>query len=74
MAKIGKANAGSQLQIQTFSNQRSEELSRAVIEGCPNLSAMSPKLKWVSPLEENNFAEYQDTAFLKACGGMGTLF
>ena len=29
---------------------------------------MSPKLEWVSPLQKENFAEYQDAAFLRAGG------
>jgi len=65
---VGRAYAGSQLQIQIYVNRRSEELSQKVIQGLPDLASLHPRLNWVSPLEKYRFAEYQDTAFLKACG------
>lgn len=64
----GRAYAGSQLQIQICANRRSEELSQKVIQGLPDLGSLHPRLNWVSPLEKDRFAEYQDAAFLKACG------
>ena len=63
-----RAYAGSQLQLQIYVNRRSEELSQKVIQGLPDLASLHPRLHWVSPLEKDRFAEYQDTAFLKACG------
>ena len=66
--ELGRANAGSQLQIQIYVNRRSEELSQEVIQGLPDLASLHPCLNWVSPLEKDRFAEYQDSAFLKACG------
>jgi len=65
---VGRAYAGSQFQIQVYVNRRSEELSQEVIQGLPDLTSLHPGLNWVSPLENERFAEYQDTAFLKACG------
>ena len=50
---LGRAYAGSQLQTQLYVNRRSEELSQKVTKGL---------------LENDKFPEYQDTAFLKACG------
>jgi len=64
----GRAYAGSQLQIQIFVNRRSAELTREVFEKFPDLALLHPRLNWVSPLEKDRFSEYQDTAFLKACG------
>ena len=66
--KLGRARAGSQLQIQIYVNRRSEELSQKVFEGLPDLASLDPRLNWVSPLEKDRFAEYQDAAFLKRCG------
>lgn len=66
--ELGQAYAGSQLQIQIYVNRRSEELSQKVIQGLPDLASLHPRLNWVSPLEKDRFIEYQNTAFLKACG------
>ena len=49
-------------------NRRSEELSQKVIQKLPDLASLHLRLNWVSPLEKDRFVEYQDTAFLKACG------
>ncbi|MFH1349496.1 MAG: hypothetical protein ABII26_01030 [Pseudomonadota bacterium] len=65
---FGRAYAGSQLQIQLYVNRRPRELSQKIIKGLPSLASPDPRLHWISPLEKDNFAEYQDTAFLKACG------
>ncbi len=64
----GRAFAGSQLQIQIYVNRRSEDLTREVFAGLPDLALLHPHLNWASPLEKDRFSEYQDTAFLKACG------
>lgn len=66
--ELGRAFAGSQLQIQIHVNRREEELSGKIIKGLPSLSSLDPYLHWASPLEKDKFAEYQDSAFLKACG------
>ena len=65
---MGRAYAGSQLQIQIYVNRRSEELSECVLDATPSLASLNARLRWVSPLEEEKFAEYQDLAFLKAVG------
>jgi hypothetical protein len=64
----GKAERGSQLQLQIYVNRRRDELSAAVIEALPTLGADGPELEWRSPLEEDDFAEYRDEAFLGAIG------
>ncbi len=64
----GRAYAGSQLQIQILVNQRSDELFQRVVNAIPALAPLDSHLRWVSPLESENFAEYRDEAFLKALG------
>ena len=64
----GRAHKGSQLQIQIYVNRRADELSRAIVQATPELSNDSVRLQWVSPLEQDGFAEYQDESFLQALG------
>lgn len=64
----GRAFAGSQLQTQIYINRRARKLSQKIIQGLPSLASLGPRLDWVSPLEKDRFVEYQDAAFLKACG------
>lgn len=64
----GRAYAGSQLQIQIYVNRYADELSRRVIHALPSLTRLTPTLHWVSPLEEDKFVEYQDSAFIDAVG------
>ena len=64
----GRAYAGSQLQIQIYVNRRHEELSLNVINALPSLVSLNPRLRWASPLQEDNFIEYQDKTFLSAAG------
>jgi len=65
---LGRAYAGSQLQIQIYVNKRTAELSQGVLNAFPSLASLKPAFRWVSPLESQKFAEYQDRAFLKALG------
>ena len=62
----GRAKAGSQLQIQIYVNRFADELSQQVLDAQPVLKAMKPRLRWVSPLERENFVEYYDQGFLRA--------
>jgi hypothetical protein len=64
----GRAYAGSQLQIQIYVNRRSHELFECVLDVLPSLASLSPRLRWVSPLESQGFVEYQDREFLRAVG------
>ncbi len=66
--KSGRAFAGSQLQIQIYVNLRRDELTQSILDSLPSLASLDPHLRWVSPLEKENFAEYQDSAFLQALG------
>lgn len=65
---LGRAYAGSQLQIQIYVTRRSEELSQRVLDALPSLASSNARLRWVSPLESEKFAEYYDRAFLSALG------
>ena len=61
---LGRAYAGSQLQIQVYVNRRPEELCQAVLKGVPPLASLGVCPLWVSPLENLRFVEYQDRKFL----------
>jgi hypothetical protein len=65
---FGRAYAGSQQQVQTYVNRRSEELNTAILRAIPELGAAGAHLEWVSPLEGERFKEYQDGGFLSALG------
>jgi hypothetical protein len=57
------ATKGSQLQTQLWVNSRTIALSNALRSLFPTLS--DAEIEWRSPLAEDGFTEYQDTAFLK---------
>jgi len=63
---LGRAYAGSQLQIQLYINRLQNEFNMAILDALPSLAASKPTFRWTSPLEADTFAEYQDLAFLKA--------
>jgi hypothetical protein len=64
--EFGRAYAGSQLQIQTYVNRRQQQLNAAILGALPELAECGASLQWVSPLERDRFAEYQDDSFLAA--------
>lgn len=66
--KLGRAYAGSQLQIQIYVNRRAGELTRRILDCLPSLASLKAPVRWVSPLEEQRFIEYQDRASLQALG------
>jgi hypothetical protein len=66
--KYGRAEKGSQLQIQIYVNRRRDELDRAALRALPSLAIWSPRLRWVSPLEDHLFKEYYDKEFLTSVG------
>jgi len=70
---LGRAYAGSQLQIQIYVNRHPRDLSRRVIDVLPSLVQFARCLRWVSPLERERFAEYQDRSFLESLE-LGHLF
>jgi hypothetical protein len=67
---LGRAYAGSQLQLQIYVNRRPEELTQAVLDAL-FLASLDVRLHWVSPLESEKFAEYQDATFLRVLGLSG---
>lgn len=60
----GRAYAGSQRQIQTYVNSRQEILDQAIISAIEDFPATG-KLVWTSPLEQDQYTEYQDKAILE---------
>ena len=60
--ELGRAYAGSQLQIQIYVNRRREELNNAIRNAIIQLKNYD--LEWASPLEGDAFKEYRDGAFL----------
>lgn len=64
--EVGRAFAGSQLQIQIYVNRRPEELNVALAQASPELNGAC--FDWVSPVEAQCFAEFSDGAFLSALG------
>jgi hypothetical protein len=65
----GAAFAGSQLQTQLWVNRRVERLTELVRAEFDDLSV--GEVRWVSPLEQDRFREYQDAAFLARVGLAG---
>jgi len=63
----GRADHGSQRQIQNYVNWWREELSQRVLDALL-MTSLNAHLRWVSPLESEDFAEYRDGAFLDALG------
>ena len=62
---LGRAYAGSQLQIQIYVNRRQRELNSAIVAALLDFSS-STRLDWVSPVEISGFEEYRDLEFLDA--------
>lgn len=61
----GRARRGSQRQIQTLVNFQEDELSRRIVPLLLVPGDVEASLRWVSPLAEQGFEEYQDTEFLE---------
>jgi hypothetical protein len=64
----GRAKRGSQWQIQTQVNFHREEFSKRVISVLSPPPSSGARLRWVSPLAEERFDEYQDEEFLDKLG------
>lgn len=64
----GRAIAGSQLQLQLYVNNQPEVLAAAIIAARPQLADRAPHIEWRSPLSNERYAEYRDSAFLNALG------
>jgi len=64
----GRAYAGSQRQIQTYVNERPQELCHAVAEALQPRKLDESAIRWVSPLAADNHSEYRDEEFLEIIG------
>jgi hypothetical protein len=62
----GAARKGSQRQVQLYVNRHTKALDNSILDALPDLAALSPRLRWVSPLADKEYREYQDLDFLKA--------
>ncbi len=64
----GRAEKGSQLQMQLYINEHQEELTRGVLDALPSLAEQRQSIDWVSPCASDSYREYQDARFLEAVG------
>ena len=65
--KSGRANRGSQRQLQDYVNEHEATLSSALMEMLPpRLRDLGATIKWMSPLAANDYVEYRDADFLGA--------
>ena len=65
--KSGRANRGSQRQLQDYVNEYEAALTSALMEVLPpRLRDLGATIKWMSPLAENDYVEYRDADFLRA--------
>jgi hypothetical protein len=64
----GRANAGSQKQIQMYVNERPQDLGAAVGESLLWYGLEVKDIQWVSPLAEESYLQYRDSEFLQRVG------
>lgn len=64
----GRAYAGSQRQIQTYVNERTQALNAAIAQSLSQYSLDEKEIQWFSPLVADNYSEYQDSEFLERVG------
>jgi len=64
----GRARAGSQRQIQTWVNELEVDFSQRVLGVLDPSAGPDARLRWVSPLANDMFNEYQDAEFLDKLG------
>lgn len=64
----GRASAGSQRQIQTYVNERTSELSHAVVAALQQWKLDAVGIRWVSPVAADRYSEYRDAEFLETIG------
>jgi len=65
---LGRAYAGSQLQIQIYLSRREPELTASVVTALHNAGVYLENIQWLSPLEKEKFVELRDGAFLERLG------
>jgi hypothetical protein len=64
----GRAYAGSQRQIQTYVNEYTLDLCRAVSSSLQPITLEASAIHWVSPLATDKYLEYRDEEFLRHIG------
>ncbi len=65
----GRANRGSQRQLQDYVNEHQIILTKTLLEALPaKLRESTTTVRWVSPLANEDYAEYRDGEFLHAIG------
>jgi hypothetical protein len=65
---IGRAYAGSQRQIQTYVNERTEAFNSAVAQSLSHYNLNEKDIHWVSPLAADEYSEYRDSECLERVG------
>ena len=64
----GRAHAGSQRQIQTYVNEKTNALNSAIAQALPRYNLDQQDIDWVSPLAADTYSEYRDSEFLERVG------
>ena len=64
----GRAHTGSQRQIQTYVNERTNTLNLAIAQSLSQYGLDKNDLSWVSPLGADTYSEYRDSEFLERVG------
>src|SRR6266851_9271455 len=64
----GRAYAGSQRQIQTYVNERTQAFNAPVAQSLSRYNLNEKEIQWVSPIAADNYSEYRDSEFLERVG------
>lgn len=65
----GRARRGSRKQLQDYVNEHEAVLTSAVMEALPpRLQELGAHIRWVSPIAQDDYAEYRDADFVRAVG------
>jgi hypothetical protein len=63
--QLGRAYAGSQKQIQTYVNGRTQVLNSAIARALSRYDLHDNDIHWVSPLATDKYLEYRDSEFVE---------
>lgn len=67
--RSGRATKGSRFHLQNLINKNQNLLNKLILDASPTLGdTISGTIKWVSPLEKEDYLEYQDKEFLEVIG------
>ena len=64
----GRAHAGSQRQIQTYVNEKTDALNSSVAQSLSRYDLDEKDIRWVSPLAAEKYIEYRDSEFVERVG------